>query len=70
MLFTRDGRRVISVGEGEIHLWNADTGKEIQQIAQVGTVECLAVSPDGLHAATLTSGLSNFGACRTMVRQR
>jgi RNA polymerase sigma factor (sigma-70 family) len=53
ILFTPDGRRLISVGAGEVRLWHTATGKEIPPPA--GLVKerphCAALAPDGATVA-------------------
>ena len=44
--FSQDGTRIVSGGNGELELWNAETGKKIRSLA--GNAFCgLAISPDG-----------------------
>jgi WD40 repeat protein len=52
LLFTPDGRTIVTAGD-EIHLWQADTGRELLNLGAYspGGVNDVAVSPDGTRLA-------------------
>ena len=70
VLFTRDGGRIVSASDrthqleagevelhrpGEVKVWDAASGAGILQIPRAGN--CVAVSPNGEHIASLQEGL-------------
>jgi WD40 repeat protein len=52
LLFTPDGRTIVTAGN-EIHLWQAETGRELLNLGAYspGGVNSVAVSPDGTRLA-------------------
>jgi WD40 repeat protein len=46
-VFTTDGGRALSSGDGTLRLWDVETGKELHCFHKPGGY--LAVSPDGRH---------------------
>jgi RNA polymerase sigma factor (sigma-70 family) len=51
VLFTPDGRHLLSAGEGGIHLWDAATGEHVRAYPQSGFDWSIALSPDGRTVA-------------------
>ncbi len=50
--FTPDGRRIISIGDTTLRVWDVETGKAIEQVETAGKPFQFAVSPDGRYVVT------------------
>jgi WD40 repeat protein len=50
--FCPDGKILVGSRHGDIHLWDAATGKELNHFDPSGTIEVMAISPDGKTLAT------------------
>ncbi|MBI3725276.1 WD40 repeat domain-containing protein [bacterium] len=61
IVYTEDGKRVLSLGQGEILVWDAQTGSEIATVATDSDASVLSVSSDGhyLVAGSKTWDLSS-----------
>jgi len=57
LLFTPDGRRLLSGGQGSFHVWDIPTGQLTASISleTVLYIQTMAVSPDGTLVATIPS---------------
>jgi DNA-binding beta-propeller fold protein YncE len=51
VVFSPDGKCLISIGSNRIHVWDARTGKEVQTLGQPGGLATMNFSPDGRRLA-------------------
>ncbi len=58
IVFTPDGKHLISGGNRRISAWNMKTGFKVHQLNlpnEIGDIQSLAIAPDGHHVAGITS---------------
>lgn len=56
-VFTRDGTKLLTVRDGTIDVWSAETGAAIESRELLSTaIATLALSPNGEHAVTIDAG--------------